>query len=91
VWRERFGYLDALRAFGIKSFAEDNTAIISKSAFRAAEADSPDLRGGMACLLSALAAEGQSKIHSAEIILRGYENLIEKFSALGANVNMKET
>lgn len=91
VWRERFGYLDALGAFGIKSAVRDNTALVSKSPFKAAEAVSPDLRGGMACLLSALGAEGQSKIHSAEIILRGYENLIEKFSALGANIRMQDT
>lgn len=90
VWRERFGYLDSLRAFGISSTVLDNTAVISKSRLKAAEAISPDLRGGMACLLSALVAEGESKIHSAEIILRGYENLIEKFSALGANIKMED-
>ncbi len=88
VWRERFGYLDALRSFGIASKVRDNTALVSKSSFKAAEAVSPDLRGGMACLLSALGAEGQSKIHSAEIILRGYENLTEKFSALGADIKI---
>ncbi len=90
VWRERFGYLNALNSFGIASTVNDNIAIIEKSRFRSASVTSPDLRGGVACLLSALMAEGQSSIHSAEIILRGYENLTQKFSALGANIKMKD-
>lgn len=90
VWENRFGYLNSLCGFGIKSLVVGNRAYIKKSQITPAEVSSPDLRGGMACLLSALRAEGESVINSSEIILRGYEKLTEKFSALGAKIYIFE-
>ena len=46
--------------------------------------------GGAACLLCALSAEGRSEIHSAEIILRGYEKIAEKLCAVGANIKIED-
>ena len=89
VWRERFGYLDSLVAFGIKSAHITDGALIYKSRLHSGEATSPDLRGGMACLLSALAASGESIIYCAEALLRGYENLENKLCSLGASVKIK--
>ena len=63
---------------------------IKKSAFHKAEVTAPDLRGGAACFLSALAAEGVSKISNAQIIRRGYERLCEKLGTLGAEVKYKK-
>lgn len=90
VWQSRFGYLNALSAFGVEYSAEDNQAVIKPSRIKNGIATSPDLRGGMACLLAALAAEGESKIYSAEIILRGYENLEQKLCALGADILIED-
>lgn len=91
VWRDRFGYLKSLSAFGVKYSLHDNTAIIYPSKISPASVTAPDLRGGMACIIAALAAKGQSEIHSAEIVLRGYEDLVKKLGALGADVEIKET
>lgn len=90
VWESRFGYLNTLSAFKVNSSVCGNTAQIKKTHLIPASVSAPDLRGGMACLLSALSASGQSEIYSAEIILRGYENLIEKFSALGADIKIED-
>ncbi|MBE6532411.1 MAG: UDP-N-acetylglucosamine 1-carboxyvinyltransferase [Ruminococcaceae bacterium] len=90
VWHTRFGYLDTLSDFGIRSELSGNRARIYPSKISPAKVTAPDLRGGAACLISALAAEGQSEIYSAEIILRGYENLTEKLRALGADINIQE-
>jgi len=48
--------------------------------------ESPDIRAGMALLLAALAAEGQSVIRNVGQIDRGYERVDEKLSSLGAHI-----
>ena len=90
VWQSRFGYLEALSAFGVDYEINGNHAVITPSQIKSGKALSPDLRGGVACLLAALAAQGKSEILSAEIILRGYENLEEKLRALGADILIEE-
>ena len=90
VWSTRFGYLSSLAEFGIKYRLKGNSAEIYKSAIHSGIAVAPDLRGGMACLMTALAVEGQSIIYSAETILRGYENLVEKLSVLSAEINIED-
>ncbi|HJZ05354.1 MAG TPA: UDP-N-acetylglucosamine 1-carboxyvinyltransferase, partial [Patescibacteria group bacterium] len=47
---------------------------------------SPDIRAGMALVLAALAAEGQSEIRNVGQIDRGYERIDEKLRALGARI-----
>jgi UDP-N-acetylglucosamine 1-carboxyvinyltransferase len=46
--------------------------------------ESPDIRAGMALVLAALAAEGQSTIRNVEQIDRGYEKVDDKLRQLGA-------
>src|SRR3954453_23250943 len=48
--------------------------------------ESPDIRAGMAMLLAALAAEGQSTIGAAHQIDKGYERIDERLRALGASI-----
>ncbi len=90
VWHTRFGYLSALSHFGIEWQTEGNRALIHKSIIHNGSATSPDLRGGMACLMSALCATGYSEIYSAEIILRGYEKLEQKLCAIGAEIKIED-
>ena len=47
---------------------------------------SPDIRAGMALLIAALCATGHSMIDQAQIIERGYENVVGKLTALGARI-----
>lgn len=88
VWQTRFGYLDTLSAFGIRSSVEGNSAEIFPSKITSASVTAPDLRGGFACLLAALCAAGESEIYSAETLLRGYENLENKLRSLGASIEI---
>lgn len=48
--------------------------------------ESPDIRAGMALLLAALAADGESVIRNVGQIDRGYERVDEKLQSLGANI-----
>ena len=47
---------------------------------------SPDIRAGVALLIAAMSAEGQSIIHNIEQIDRGYQNIDLRLNALGANI-----
>ena len=91
VWRERFGYLSELSRFGLRASRVDGGAVIHHSLLHRASSKAPDLRGGAACLLCALCAEGESRVASADIILRGYENIDKKLRALGADVIIKHS
>lgn len=51
---------------------------------------SPDIRAGQALLIAALSAEGTSIIDNVEQIDRGYQNIDERFNALGANITRRE-
>lgn len=48
---------------------------------------SPDIRAGMALLIAALSAKGESVINNASQIHRGYEKIVERLSALGAEIS----
>jgi UDP-N-acetylglucosamine 1-carboxyvinyltransferase len=52
--------------------------------------ESPDIRAGMAMLLAALGAEGQSTIHNVGQIERGYERIDERLRKLGADLERLE-
>ena len=52
--------------------------------------ESPDIRAGMALLLAALSATGQSVIHNIGQIERGYEKVEVKLARLGANIVREE-
>lgn len=47
---------------------------------------SPDIRAGVALLIAALSAEGESTIQNIEQIDRGYENFDERLRSLGAEI-----
>lgn len=90
VWPERFGYLSALERAGIRSERFGSYAKIYPSSPIGAHTTAPDLRGGAALLITALAAKGKSVIASAETVLRGYEAPVRKLSSLGASVRIEE-
>ncbi len=54
------------------------------------EVEAQDLRAGAALLLAGLGTEGETVIHRAEKIQRGYAHFTEKLTALGASVQMTE-
>jgi len=51
---------------------------------------SPDIRAGIALLIAAMGAEGQSVIHNIDQIDRGYEHIEMRLAALGADIRRKE-
>ncbi|MDD5231504.1 MAG: UDP-N-acetylglucosamine 1-carboxyvinyltransferase [Candidatus Marinimicrobia bacterium] len=51
---------------------------------------SPDIRAGIALVIAALIARGKSKIEKAELIDRGYEDIVPRFRKLGANISREQ-
>lgn len=88
VWEGRFGYLSSLADMGLEYNIGQECVTINKSLLHNSTVSAPDLRGGMALLISALCVGGVSEILFPEIILRGYDCLIEKLSSLGADVKL---
>jgi len=70
---------------------DPHRAVISGPAqLRGGTVESPDIRAGMAMLLAALAADGQSTIHNVGQIERGYEQIDVRLRALGADLERLE-
>jgi UDP-N-acetylglucosamine 1-carboxyvinyltransferase len=58
---------------------------------RGRKLDSRDIRSGMALVAAALAAEGESRVHGIETVERGYEDLLTRLQALGAEVERTDS
>ena len=87
VWDNRFQYIDELRRFGSKINVEGSTATIEGiENLNGCSAESTDLRGGAAMVMAALMAQGRSEIGTLKYIDRGYEDLEEKLTSLGADI-----
>jgi chorismate synthase len=52
-----------------------------------APVDATDLRAGAALVIAGLAADGITKISNVDYIYRGYDNIVEKLSKLGAKIS----
>ncbi|MFY9189361.1 MAG: UDP-N-acetylglucosamine 1-carboxyvinyltransferase [bacterium] len=86
IFDGRFKYVDELRRMGADIQVERDTAIITGPVgLTGAPVEATDLRGGMALVIGALAAEGRSEVIGLEHIDRGYENLEQKLRDLGAS------
>jgi UDP-N-acetylglucosamine 1-carboxyvinyltransferase len=88
MFESRLFFVDKLVGMGAHILLCDpHRAIVQgPSALRGATVESPDIRAGMAILLAALAAEGESVIHNIGQIDRGYERIDERLRALGADI-----
>lgn len=87
IFESRFKYASELTRMGAKNKIEGKTLIIyGTKKITGANVNSTDLRGGAALVLAALVARGKTKVCNINYILRGYENLDEKLTKLGANI-----
>lgn len=91
VWDNRFKYVDQLTLMGAKVKVDGKVAVITGvELLSAAPVRATDLRAGAAMILAGLAADGQTEIDSIEFIDRGYDNIVEKLSAVGADIKRRE-
>ena len=82
-----FGYCTELESMGAEIVINGKTASVSgKEGLHGATVRARDLRAGAALVIAGLAAEGTTYVENIHYVERGYENLVEKFSALGADI-----
>ena len=87
VWDSRFRYVEQLTLMGADIQVDGKTAVITGvKSLNPAPVRAVDLRAGAAMIIAGLAANGTTEIEEIDHIDRGYENVVEKFSALGADI-----
>jgi UDP-N-acetylglucosamine 1-carboxyvinyltransferase len=89
MYESRFFFTDKLTRMGARITLCDPHRVLVQGPARlkgAPTITSPDIRAGMALVLAALAAEGETRIANVQQIDRGYERVEEKLGALGARV-----
>jgi UDP-N-acetylglucosamine 1-carboxyvinyltransferase len=93
MFENRLVFTDKLVAMGANIILCDphRAVITGATRLRGWKLVSPDIRAGMAMLIAALCAEGQSEIGSIEQIDRGYERIDERLRGLGARIARVES
>ena len=93
IYENRFGHIKYLNKMGanINANAASSTAIIlGPTKLKGRDVVATDLRAGAAMVIAGLIAQGTTRIDEIKHILRGYENIIEKLQAVGANIRIEE-
>ena len=90
IWEKRMQHVKYLNMMGANIKLQDNTHSIinGPTKLKGCHINATDLRGGAALVMAGLIAEGTTTISNIEYILRGYENLINKLSKVGADIKI---
>lgn len=92
MYESRMFFVDKLISMGANITIADphRVVVYGPTKLYGRNMDTPDIRAGMALMLAALVAKGQSVINRAELIERGYQNVVEQLNSLGANITRLE-
>lgn len=88
MFESRMFFADKLMSMGANITIADphRVFVYGNTLLKARELETPDIRAGMALVLASLVADGESIINKAELIERGYEDVVEKLRSLGADI-----
>ncbi len=91
IWENRFMHIPYLNSLGADISVKNQTALVTgPTKLTGTTVTATDLRAGAALVAAALKAEGKTTIKNVEHILRGYEQIIEKLTNVGAKIALKE-
>ena len=92
MFESRMFFVDKLISMGARiTLCDPHRAVVSgPSTLHGDNLVSPDVRAGMAMVIAAMAAHGESTISNIYQIERGYEHLVEKLQSLGAHIKRVE-
>lgn len=92
VFENRLGYADELQAMGAHVEVEGQTArVFGPTPLHGAQVRALDIRTGAALILAGLVGEGETTITDAQVVERGYEDLVELLQDLGGNIAWAQT
>jgi UDP-N-acetylglucosamine 1-carboxyvinyltransferase len=91
IFESRYRHVPALQSMGADIRTAGKTAVIrGVDALHGEEVLASDLRGGAALAVAALSAEGETVLRGMEHVDRGYEDMAEALTALGAEARRLE-
>ena len=91
IYENRMGHIKYLQKMGANIIVNDRTAIITgPTKLKGQEVVATDLRAGATMVIAGLMAKGTTTISEIDHILRGYENIVEKLSNVGADIKVIE-
>ncbi|HLD26164.1 MAG TPA: UDP-N-acetylglucosamine 1-carboxyvinyltransferase, partial [Candidatus Andersenbacteria bacterium] len=92
LYEDRFRHINELQKMGGRAVVCDPHRVIIQGPVRlhGTEIDSLDIRSGATLIMAGLVAEGQTIIHGAEVVERGYERLAERLQAIGAAIRCRD-
>ncbi len=89
IFDNRFAYANELMRLGAKIKIEHNTALVrGTNLLTGAPVSANDIRGGAALVIAGLASQGRTEVAGVRHVERGYEHLVEKLGALGAEIRV---
>lgn len=91
IYAKRVNHVPELARIGADITVEGNMIIVNgPNKLHGTEVVASDLRAGACLVIAGLLAEGTTTIYNVDYILRGYDHIIEKLTALGASIEMIE-
>ena len=91
IYENRFQNVPYLNKMGANIKIDDKKIKIKgPTVLKGAKVTATDLRAGACLILAALKANGKTTIKDIEHVLRGYENIIEKLTNVGAKISIEE-
>lgn len=91
VWDNRFQYVGQLLRMGADIQVDGKVAVIvGKPKLTGVSVKATDLRAGAAMIIAGLVAEGTTVVEDIAYVDRGYEDVVEKFASLGADIRRAE-
>ncbi len=92
VWDNRYRYVDEFRRMGAQIQVDGKVAVVEGvDHLTGAPVHACDLRAGAAMVIAGLAAQGVTEIDGVHHIERGYETIVEKLAAVGADIRIVNT
>ncbi|HFJ7535634.1 TPA: UDP-N-acetylglucosamine 1-carboxyvinyltransferase [Enterococcus faecium] len=89
IYAKRVNHVPELARMGADITVEGNMIIVNgPNKLHGTEVVASDLRAGACLVIAGLLAEGTTTIYNVDYILRGYDHIIEKLTALGASIEM---
>lgn len=91
IYENRFQNVPYLNKMGANIEIENRKIKVNgKTELVAGDIVATDLRAGACLILAALTAKGKSKVNDVEHVLRGYENIVQKLTDVGADISLKD-
>ncbi len=89
LYTERFRHIEHLNSMGANiKRGHDQCTVVGPTSLFGNTVIATDLRAGAALMLAGLIAEGETIIKDVEHLVRGYDNVVEKLSNLGAEIEL---